>query len=119
MREKAKQDVRVALKTSIETLKPSINQLFDDVYENNPDKVPFDFHEILGALAPRGCFSNSPEHDSNFELKGVRQAFARAAEVYTLFNASDHLRLVTPDAGHDFPAAERQAAYQWLDQLLK
>lgn len=90
-----------------------------DVYENNPDKVPFDFHEILGALAPRGCFSNSPEHDSNFELKGVRQAFARAAEVYTLFNASDHLRLVTPDAGHDFPAAERQAAYQWLDQLLK
>jgi TPP-dependent pyruvate/acetoin dehydrogenase alpha subunit len=39
VREKAKQDVRVALKTSIETLKPSINQLFDDVYENNPSHI--------------------------------------------------------------------------------
>ena len=90
-----------------------------DVYENNPDKVPFDFYEILGALAPRGCFSNSPEHDSNFDLKGVCQAFAQAAEVYALFEARDRLTLVTPDAAHDFPAAERQAAYHWLDQMLK
>ena len=25
-----------------------------DVYENNADKIPFDFYEIIGALAPRG-----------------------------------------------------------------
>lgn len=96
-----------------------------EVYENNADKIPFDFYEILGALAPRGFFSNSPVRDSNFDLGGVRKAFARAAEVYALFgqNASGapgaRLTLVTPDAPHDFPAPERQAAYDWLDAQLR
>lgn len=90
-----------------------------DVYENNADKMPFDFYEILGALAPRGFFSNSPVKDSNFDIGGVRKAFARAAEVYALMDAPDRLQLVTPDAPHDFPEAERKTAYEWLDRVLK
>jgi acetyl esterase/lipase len=90
-----------------------------DVYENNPDKIPFDFYEVLGALAPRAFFSNSPLQDANFDINGVRKAFAKAGEVYALFNATDKLTLVTPDAPHDFPDAERQAAYDWLDRMLK
>ncbi len=95
-----------------------------DVYENNADKIPFDFYEILGVLAPRGFFSNSPVNDSNFDVGGVRKAFTKASEVYALFETDDakinisRLKLTTPDAPHDFPAAERQAAYQWLDTIL-
>jgi len=90
-----------------------------DVYGNDAAKIPFDFYEVLGALAPRGFYSNSPVKDSNFEVNGVRKAFAKAEEVYSLFNAKDKLVLATPDAPHDFPEAERQAAYAWLDRLLK
>ncbi len=90
-----------------------------DVYENNADKVPFDFYEILGALAPRGFFSNSPIGDSNFDIGGVRKAFAKADGIYKLFNASGQLVLATPDAPHDFPEAQRQAAYAWLDGQLR
>ncbi|MBI4626487.1 MAG: alpha/beta fold hydrolase [Verrucomicrobia bacterium] len=96
-----------------------------DVYENDADKIPFDFYEILGALAPRGFFSNSPIKDSNFDIGGVRKAFARAADVYALFGTDDggtpdaRLKLATPDAPHDFPAPERKAAYEWLDAQLK
>ena len=90
-----------------------------DVYENNADKIPFDFYEILGALAPRPFFSNSPLHDSNFDINGVRKAFAKAGEVYAIFDARSRLKLVTPDAPHDFPDAERKAAYAWLDEILK
>jgi dienelactone hydrolase len=90
-----------------------------DVYENNADKIPFDFYEVIGAIAPRGFFSNSPLHDSNFDIGGVRKAFAKAGEIYALLNAANNLTLVTPDAPHDFPDAERQAAYAWLDRLLK
>jgi pimeloyl-ACP methyl ester carboxylesterase len=89
------------------------------VYDNDPDKIPFDFYEILGALAPRGLFINAPLHDSNFELSGVCRAFLRAQAVYGLYGATDRLRLVTPDAPHDFPADERAAAYAWLDSILK
>jgi len=90
-----------------------------DVYENNADKIPFDFYEVIAAIAPRGVFSNSPLHDSNFDIGGVRKAFAKAGEVYALLKAEQNLTLVTPDAPHDFPEAERQAAYAWLDRLLK
>ena len=96
-----------------------------DVYENNADKLPFDFYEIVAALAPRSCFSNSPLHDSNFDIGGVRKAFAKAEEVYSLFEPAAakppyaRLKLATPDAPHDFPEPERQAAYEWLDGLLR
>lgn len=90
-----------------------------DVYENNADKIPFDFYEVLAAIAPRSLFSNSPLHDTNFDITGVRKAFTKATEIYTPLKAEKNLTLVTPDAPHDFPEAERQAAYSWLDHLLK
>jgi neutral ceramidase len=90
-----------------------------DVYENNADKIPFDFYEVIAAIAPRGVFSNSPLHDSNFDIGGVRKAFTKAGEVYALLKAEKNLVLVTPDAPHDFPEVERHAAYAWLDGLLK
>ena len=90
-----------------------------DVYDNNADRVPFDFYEILAGLAPRSCYSNSPLHDSNFEVEGVRKAFQKAEGVYKLLNAEGQLKLVTPDAQHDFPAVQRQDAYRWLESQLK
>ncbi|WP_395743658.1 neutral/alkaline non-lysosomal ceramidase N-terminal domain-containing protein [Prosthecobacter sp.] len=90
-----------------------------DVYENNADKIPFDFYEVLAAIAPRAVFSNSPLHDSNFDITGVRKAFTKAGEIYTLLKAPNNLTLVTPDAPHDFPEPQRQAAYTWLDSILK
>ena len=89
-----------------------------DVYENNADKIPFDFYEILGAIAPRAVFSNSPVNDSNFDIGGVRKAVERAGEVFTLLGTKDRLTLVTPDCPHDFPEAQRRAAYEWLDRIL-
>ncbi len=90
-----------------------------DVYGNDADQIPFDFYEVIAAIAPRGVFSNSPLHDSNFDLNGVRKVFAKAEEVYALHKAKPNLVLRTPDAPHDFPEAERRAAYEWLDGLLK
>ncbi len=90
-----------------------------DVYGNDPDRVPFDFYEIVGTLAPRGLFSNSPVHDSNFDLDGVKKAFQKGSDVYSLFDAKSQLQLVTPDAPHDFPEAERLKAYEWLQRQLK
>lgn len=90
-----------------------------DIYHNDPDQVPFDFYEILGALAPRGVLSNSPVDDSNFDLNGVKKAYQKAGDVYSLWNATAQLKLLTPDAPHDFPEAERRMAYEWLSEQFK
>ncbi len=95
-----------------------------DIYENNPDKVPFDFYEIVAALAPRGLYSNSPIHDDNFDVGGVRKAFAKAQDIYSLFEKGETespatlLKLETPNAPHEFPKRQREVAYDWLDKLL-
>jgi pimeloyl-ACP methyl ester carboxylesterase len=82
-------------------------------------RVPFDFPELIGALAPRPFFTNAPLHDANFEVEGVKVCIASAMPVYRLLGAADHLQAVHPDAGHDFPPDVREQAYAFLDRFLK
>lgn len=89
-----------------------------DVYGNDPDRVPFDFYEILGSLAPRAVFINAPQRDANFDLTGVQKVVTAATEVYRLLEAAQQLRAVYPDSAHDFPDDVRQEAYEWLDGVL-
>src|SRR5262245_15578345 len=90
-----------------------------DVYENNPDKMPFDFHEVLAAIAPRGIYVNAPLGDTNFEVSGVKKCIAAAQPVFELLDAKDQLVVEYPDAGHDFPDDVRDRVYKWLEQQLK
>lgn len=89
------------------------------VYELNPDRVPFDFYELVAALAPRGFFSNSPLRDDNFAVAGVKKAEARARAVFALRGAADRLQVRSPDSGHDFPPAVRREAYGFIDRILE
>ena len=87
-------------------------------YGNDPDRVPFDFYEVVAALAPRPVFINAPTRDSNFAITGVRKVVDQATLIYQLRNAADALRAEYPDSAHDFPDAIREAAYKWLDEKL-
>jgi dienelactone hydrolase len=88
------------------------------VYEKNPAKMPFDFTEILGAIAPRALFINAPLRDSNFDISGVNDCVSAANPVYELFSAGDKLIMTNPDVPHDFPPEARKAAYLFLDREL-
>jgi pimeloyl-ACP methyl ester carboxylesterase len=83
------------------------------------DNYPFDFHEILAALAPRSVFVNAPLGDTNFKWRSVDAVAASARNVFALYGASDRLRIEHPDCGHQFPPAMRESAYQVLDEQLK
>lgn len=93
--------------------------LLRDKFKLDSTKIPFDFDEVIAAIAPRPFFSNSPIEDSNFDVKGVKQGIEAAAEVYRLFKAEDNLRVSYPDAGHDFPTETRQKAYEFIDKVLQ
>ncbi|MDA1052537.1 MAG: FG-GAP-like repeat-containing protein [Planctomycetota bacterium] len=90
-----------------------------DLYNNDPDQVPFDFYEVLAAICPRAIFINAPLHDSNFDVTGVRKVVDEVGKAYDLSNARDKLVAEYPDSAHDFPDTVRQAAYMWLDRQLK
>ena len=88
------------------------------VYDKDPKKVPFDFPEVIAALAPRAFFANAPLHDDNFDVSGAKDCMAAVAPVYKLFGAEEKLTAHYPDCRHDFPEDVLQAAYNWIDHWL-
>jgi dienelactone hydrolase len=89
-----------------------------DQFQLDLTRVPFDFPELIAALAPRAFFTNSPLHDTNFEVDGVRVCIASARPVYELLGVPDRLVAVHPDAQHSFPKPQRLQAYEFLDHVL-
>ena len=81
-------------------------------------EIPFDFHELIGALAPRPCFINAPLGDTNFKWRSVDAVAESAAGVYKLYGVLNRLRVEHPDCGHLFPREMREAAYEILDENL-
>ncbi|MGL4464105.1 MAG: alpha/beta hydrolase family protein, partial [Planctomycetia bacterium] len=81
--------------------------------------MPFDFHEVVAAFAPRPFLAIAPLKDSNFDDAGVREVMAAAKPVYDLLKAPDRLMLRQPDCTHDFPPPERAAAYAFFDRWLR
>ena len=88
-------------------------------YRGRLVEIPFDFHELLGTLAPRPIFVNAPLHDRNFQASSVDECVAAALPVYRLFNAKHNLTVRHPDCGHDFPQPIREEAYATLDAVLR
>ena len=98
---------------------PRYMPAIDQVYHCDPNQVPFDFPELVAAIAPRGFFTNSPQGDDNFDCQGVRETIAAAEFVYKLYEKPENLRAIYPDCQHDFPTEAREQAYRFLDQHLK
>jgi len=88
------------------------------VYGKDPRRMPFDFGDILAALAPRPVFINAPLRDDNFDVVGVRECVEAALSAYVRAGAGERLRAIYPDIGHAFPAEVRQEAYAFLDRWL-
>jgi pimeloyl-ACP methyl ester carboxylesterase len=89
------------------------------VYELKPEKMPFDFPEVVASFAPRAFLASAPTGDDNFEVSGVKDCIAVAAPVYELLGAREKLAANYPDCKHDFPEEARKVAYEWLDRWLK
>lgn len=88
-------------------------------YRGRLDEIPFDFDELLAALAPRHVLVIAPQHDSNFRADSVDRVTAEARKVFSLHGCSDHLAVLHPDCDHDFPDEMREASYRWFDTYLQ
>jgi hypothetical protein len=87
-------------------------------YRGRIEDIPFDFHELLAALAPRPVFVNAPPGDTNFRWRSVDAIAAEATPVYRLYGAGQNLRIEHPSCAHEFPSEVREEAYRFLDRNL-
>lgn len=87
-------------------------------YLGAPQDIPFDFYELVAALAPRALFVNAPRRDANFRFASVDRICGAALPVFRLYGAADRLHVEHPDCEHDFPDAVRFASYDWIARFL-
>ena len=90
----------------------------ESVYGKDPKALPFDFPEVLAALAPRPLFINSPLRDGNFKAASVDKCVEAALPVYGLFDAESNVVVVHPNAPHGFQPDVRKQAYEFLDKVF-
>lgn len=88
-------------------------------YLGRPQDLPFDFYELIACLAPRHVFVNAPLRDSNFQWQSVDRIADAALPLFKLHGAESRLQIHHPDADHDFPDAERHAAYELISRVLR
>jgi pimeloyl-ACP methyl ester carboxylesterase len=87
-------------------------------YDLDERKIPFNFSDIISAIAPRAFFSVSPLNDSNFNVDGVRKGISIAERTYIKLESSAMLQVRYPQAEHDFPVENRLEAYAFIDKIL-
>jgi hypothetical protein len=88
-------------------------------YRGRLEEIPFDFHELVGAIAPRHVLVIAPLKDGNFRHDSVDRVVVAAREIYRLYGHPSRLRVEHPDCDHDFPDEMRQAAYELFDTVLR
>lgn len=87
-------------------------------YRGRLQDIPFDFHELIGALAPRHVLIIAPLRDHNFRAESVDRIAAAARPIYQLYGHPERLRVEHPDCAHEFPLEMRELAYRLLDSVL-
>ena len=87
-------------------------------YAGRLHEIPFDFHELIGALAPRAFLALAPKGDANFKWQSVDRIIAASRPVFQLHGVPERLAVEHPDVEHDFTPEMRAQAYAWLERHL-
>jgi dienelactone hydrolase len=87
-------------------------------YKHRLGEIPFDFHELLGSLAPRRVLVIAPLRDDNFRTASAKRVVDAAKRVFKLYGKEDQIAIVQPDCDHDFPDEMRQIAYRLIEETL-
>jgi hypothetical protein len=87
-------------------------------YRNRLAELPFDFPDVLEAIAPRVVFVNAPLGDDNFRWRSVDRVIGAARPAYEALGSAANLEVHHPDSRHRFPPELRTQAYRRIDAAL-
>ena len=87
------------------------------LFVDNPSHVPYDYDEILSAIAPRPTLLYSPTGDRDATAADVASCAKGAAAAWAKDGAASKLTVHTPDAVTKMGLTETNAAIAWLKSL--
>ena len=87
-------------------------------FVGHEDRIPYDYDEIIGAIAPRPVLLIAPQLDHTANLQDIRASVAEAGKMYKFSGASDQLILNTPDDFNRFSTEMQKLIYDWAGNII-
>lgn len=88
-------------------------------FVGHESQIPYDFHELLGMIAPRPTLVVEPQLDRDATPADVHTAVEQAKKVYALYGASAKLESREPWDYARLPDKTQDEIVQWMKDNLK
>jgi pimeloyl-ACP methyl ester carboxylesterase len=88
-------------------------------YEGKEAGIPYDYDDLIAAIAPRPVYVIAPTFDRDANPADVRAAVESARKVFTLYNAADKLKIDEPWDYSRLPNATEDRAIAWMKENMK
>ena len=82
-------------------------------------RIPYDFPEILGAIAPRPLLIIAPTWDRFADFNNVQECVNEVRKVYKLYNAAQNLDEFTPEDYNRFSPEMKKEVSDWLKKTIR
>lgn len=83
-------------------------------FAGEESRIPVDFHEIIGCIAPRPVFLIAPVWDQYASLPDIQNCVDETKTVYKLFGDEEKLSLTTPNDYNRFSDEMKKQMIEWL-----
>ena len=81
------------------------------------NRIPYDFDEIIGCIAPRPALIIAPSRDQYADIEDIKKCVGEVRKVYTLFNKSGQPDLIVPEDYNRFSAYMQERMVAWIKKL--
>ena len=88
-------------------------------FVGHESQIPYDFHELLGMIAPRPVLVVQPLLDRDATPADVKISVDQARKVYTLYDASGKLELREPWDYNRLPEKIQDEIVTWMGSNMR
>lgn len=88
-------------------------------FAKNESHIPYDFHEILAAIAPRPLLIVAPTWDQYASFPDVKDCVEEVRKVYDLYHQKDNLELYAPVDYNRFSDGMKEQVVRWLKENME
>ncbi len=88
-------------------------------FAGNEDRIPYDFPEIMAAIAPRPLLIIAPTWDQFASFSDIQKSFKEVEKVYELYQEKNKLKFFAPEDYNRLTDEMREQTIEWLQQIKK
>jgi dienelactone hydrolase len=86
-------------------------------FDGHETRLPFDFNEIIGCIAPRKLYLASPRYDQDASLEHIKYYISGIRKVYDLYGQENNLTFHIPEYYNQFTAKQFNELLNWLEGI--